>query len=58
MAQQPPECLEYIVVHEMVHLLERSHGPRFVAQDQHLPKWRSCKAELNSLPIRHEDWMY
>ena len=59
LAKKPPECLEYIVVHEMVHLLERSHGPRFVAlMDQHLPKWRSCKADLNRLPIRHEDWMY
>ena len=47
------------MVHEMVHLLERSHGPRFVAlMDQHLPKWRSCKADLNRLPIRHEDWVY
>ncbi len=59
LAKKPPECLEYIVVHEMVHLLERSHGPRFVAlMDQHLPKWRSCKADLNRLPIRHEDWVY
>ena len=59
LAKKPPECLEYIVVHEMVHLLERSHGPRFVAMmDRHLPKWRFYKAELNRLPIRHEDWMY
>lgn len=59
LAKKPPECLEYIVVHELVHLLERSHGPRFVAlMDQHLPKWRYFKAELNRLPIRHEDWMY
>ena len=59
LAKKPPECLEYIVVHELVHLLERSHGPRFVAlMDRHLPKWRFYKAELNRLPIRHEDWAY
>ena len=59
LAKKPPECFEYIVVHEMVHLLERSHGPRFVAlMDQHLPKWRSNKADLRRLPIRHEDWVY
>ena len=59
LAKKPPECLEYIVVHELVHLLERSHGPRFVAlMDRHLPKWRFYKAELNRLPIRHEDWLY
>jgi predicted metal-dependent hydrolase len=59
LAKKPPECLEYIVVHEMVHLLEQSHGPRFVAlMDRHLPKWRSLRADLNRLPTRHEDWAY
>jgi len=59
LAKKPAECLEYVVVHEMVHLLERSHNNRFVAlMDQFMPKWRSHKDELNRLPIRHDDWGY
>lgn len=59
LAKKPRECLEYIVVHELVHLLERSHGPRFVVlMDRHLPNWRYFKARLNRLPVRHEDWLY
>lgn len=59
LAKKPRECLEYIVVHELAHLLERSHGPRFVAlMDRHLPNWRYFKARLNRLPVRHEDWLY
>ncbi|MDD4570476.1 MAG: SprT family zinc-dependent metalloprotease [Tepidanaerobacteraceae bacterium] len=43
-------CLEYIIVHEMVHLLERLHNERFIAyMDKFLPNWRSIKAELNGL---------
>ncbi len=58
-AKKPPECLEYIVIHEMVHLLEPTHNKRFVAlMDQFVPKWRLYKAELNRLPVRHEDWGY
>jgi len=50
LAKKPPQCLEYIVVHEMVHLLERTHNERFVAYlDQYLPHWRNLKEELNSL---------
>jgi len=50
LAQKPPACLEYIVVHEMVHLLERLHSERFVAyMDNFLPSWRSTKAEMNGL---------
>lgn len=59
LAKKPPECLEYIVVHEMVHLLEASHGERFVAlMDQHLPRWQSARDRLNRFPVRHEDWEY
>ena len=59
LAKKPRECLEYIVVHELAHLLERSHGPRFVAlMDRHRPNWRYFKARLNRLPVRHEDWLY
>lgn len=59
LAKKPPECLEYIVVHEMVHLLEPSHNARFIAlMDKFMPKWRFHKDELNRLPVRHESWTY
>lgn len=59
LAKKPAACLEYIVVHEMVHLLEPSHNRRFVGlMDDHMPKWRYFREELNRLPVRHEDWRY
>ena len=59
LAKKPPECLEYIVVHELMHLLEPTHNARFQAlMDQHLPKWRSHRQTLNRLPVRHESWGY
>jgi predicted metal-dependent hydrolase len=59
LAKKPRECLEYIVVHEMVHLLERTHNARFVAlMDQFIPKWQFYRDVLNRLPVRHETWGY
>jgi predicted metal-dependent hydrolase len=59
LAKKPRECLEYIVVHELVHLVEPTHNERFTTQmDQHMPKWRSHRQLLNSLPVRHENWGY
>ena len=59
LSKKPPECLEYIVVHEMVHLLESTHNSRFISlMDQFMPKWRFYKDQLNRLPVRHEDWGY
>ena len=59
LAKKPPECLEYIVVHEMAHLLEPTHNTRFISLiDQFMPKWRFYKDQLNRLPVRHEDWVY
>ena len=59
LAKKPPECLEYIVVHEMVHLLEPTHNNRFLSlMNLFLPKWRLYKDELNKLPVRHENWKY
>lgn len=58
MAKKPTDCLEYIVVHEMVHLLERRHNDRFVAlMDQFLPNWRVRRDKLNNLPLAYGDWM-
>lgn len=59
LAKKPPECLEYIVVHELVHLLEPTHNDRFSAlMDLYLPHWQHLRKQLNRLPVRHEDWAY
>ncbi len=59
LAKKPKECLEYIVVHEMVHLLEPTHNARFVAlMDQLMPRWQFLRQRLNRLPVRHADWDY
>lgn len=59
LAKKPPQCLEYIVVHELVHLLERHHNERFTAlMDRFLPNWRSSRDSLNRSPLRHESWGY
>jgi predicted metal-dependent hydrolase len=57
LAKKPLEYLEYIVVHELLHILEPTHSPRFTALlERHLPKWRFYKEELNRLPLAHEEW--
>jgi predicted metal-dependent hydrolase len=57
LAKKPPECLEYILVHELVHLLEPTHNDRFIAwMDRSLPQWQLLRQQLNQLPLRHEDW--
>ena len=59
LAKKPPECLEYVVVHEMIHFLERKHNDLFIAYiNEYLPKWRFFKDELNRLPVKHENWNY
>jgi predicted metal-dependent hydrolase len=59
LAKKPPECLEYILVHELVHLLEPTHNERFVAiMDLYLPNWQQLRKQLNRLPVRHESWGY
>ncbi|WP_353096182.1 SprT family zinc-dependent metalloprotease [Tissierella praeacuta] len=52
LAKKPYYCLEYIIVHEMAHLLERGHGEKFKAvMDRYYPNWRNVKKELNGLRI-------
>lgn len=59
LAKKPTICLEYIIVHELVHLLERNHNDRFIKyMNQFMPKWRQHRDELNSLPVVHNDWGY
>ena len=59
LAKKPSSCLVYILVHEMVHLLERAHNDRFRAlMDGFLPQWRTYRDTLNRAPLAHEDWKY
>ena len=59
LAKKPEACLEYILVHEMVHLLERHHNERFrELMDRLMPQWRLHREELNRSPLAHEDWSY
>jgi predicted metal-dependent hydrolase len=59
LAKKPLSCIEYVVVHELVHLIERKHGERFIAlMDEFLPMWKSYKEELNRRPLSHQNWNY
>lgn len=59
LAKKPYNCLEYIIVHEMIHLIERHHNDNFLAHlDKNLPKWKLYKDELNRLPVSHGEWEY
>jgi len=59
LAKKPEPCLEYIVVHELMHLLERHHTERFTAlMDRHLPDWRVRREVLNGAPLGGEAWGY
>lgn len=56
---KPIHCLEYIILHEMVHLVERHHNERFqYYMDSYMPNWKHIRAELNKLPVSHADWEY
>ena len=59
LAKKRPECLEYVVVHEMVHIVERLHDERFKDfMDRLMPQWQTYRDELNRAPLAHEDWGY
>ena len=59
LAKKPAQCLEYIIVHEMVHFLERKHNDRFISlMNEFMPKWKFYRDELNRLPVQHENWNY
>lgn len=58
LAKKPPECLEYVLVHELVHLLERHHNARFKRyMDTFIPNWPERSALLNQMPLAHDDWI-
>ncbi len=59
LAKKPPLCLEYILVHEMIHILEPTHNECFQAlMHQFMPDWEQRRLVLNRLPVRHENWRY
>lgn len=59
LAKKPVQCLEYIIVHEMVHLMERQHNERFAAHmERFLPQWKLFRDELNNSMLGHERWSY
>lgn len=59
LAKKPDDCLEYIIVHELMHLIEKHHNDNFKAlMDRFLPDWRVRKDRLNKLPLSHEEWDY
>jgi hypothetical protein len=59
LAKKPVECLEYVLLHELVHLLEPKHSDRFRGiMDRCLPQWPHVRDELNRAPLGHLDWDY
>ncbi len=59
LAKKPRQCIEYIIVHELVHLLERNHNEKFIGYMNHyLPEWKQLRMELNRLPVSHVEWGY
>ncbi|MDM8539474.1 SprT family zinc-dependent metalloprotease [Desulfococcaceae bacterium HSG9] len=57
LVKKPKDLIEYVTVHEMAHLIEPTHGDRFIAiLSEHLPAWREARAELNALPLAAEVW--
>jgi len=59
LAKKPLYCLEYIIVHEMIHFIERHHNDRFLSlMEKYMPQWKFFKEELNRLPVSHGEWSY
>ena len=56
LAKKTPECLEYVILHELCHLVEKKHNERFIAMmDKHMPMWREIKATLNGQTLDYMD---
>ncbi len=57
LVKKPKDLLEYVIVHEMAHLIEPTHDDRFISVlNEHYPTWREARIELNELPLASEDW--
>ncbi|WP_419788124.1 M48 family metallopeptidase [Pseudodesulfovibrio sp.] len=58
-AKKPAKCLEYLIVHEMLHMIEPTHNANFIALlEKHMPQWEQLRRLLNRLPVSHEEWRY
>lgn len=58
LVKKPNDLIEYVVVHEMLHLIESTHSTRFISLiTEHYPTWREARAELNELPLASEEWL-
>ena len=59
LAKKPIVCVEYVVVHELLHIIEKKHNDKYIAlMAKYIPKWKSIKADLNSFILSHEEWSY
>jgi hypothetical protein len=59
LTKKPAECLEYVIVHEMAHLIVRHHDDRFTSlMDRHLPNWKHIRQTLNAAPLAHTEWLF
>ncbi len=59
LAKKPIICLEYVILHELIHLIERHHNDNFLAHiKKYMPQWKFHKDKLNRLPINHSNWKY
>ena len=57
LVKKPKDLLEYVIVHELAHLIEPTHSDRFVSiLDKYYPTWREARDELNELPLAAETW--
>jgi len=57
LVKKPKDLLEYVIIHEMIHLIEKTHSDRFISLlDEYYPSWRESRAELNDLPLSAERW--
>ncbi|CAM4001407.1 M48 family metallopeptidase [Deinococcus marmoris] len=57
LVKKPRELLEYVVAHELIHLIDPTHGQQFLTLlDEHVPTWREARAELNALPLGDDAW--
>jgi hypothetical protein len=59
LAKKPIACIEYVIVHELIHIIEKNHNDHFTALlAKHMPKWKSLKEELNRFILSHEEWKH
>ncbi|AOP33065.1 metal-dependent hydrolase [Leptospira tipperaryensis] len=59
LAKKPKDCIEFIIAHELIHILEKNHTTRFFSLlKYHYPNWKEAQEKLNKLPISHVDWEY